>query len=129
MPMPIVSLSFPDKMMEEMDGARERLGYTGRSEFVRSGIRLLLQDIKDKDALSGEVTAIIVVTHTEENEEPVTRIKHRYDDIVRTHVHNKVSRENCVEMFLLEGDGHQVVAMANDFQKEDRVRSVKLVTV
>ncbi len=127
--MPIVSLSFPDKMMEEMDGARERLGYTGRSEFVRSGIRLLLQDIKDKDALSGEVTAIIVVTHTEENEEPVTRIKHRYDDIVRTHVHNKVSRENCVEMFLLEGDGHQVVAMANDFQKEDRVRSVKLVTV
>ncbi len=127
--MPIVSLSFPDKMMEEMDGERERLGYTGRSEFVRSGIRLLLQDIKDKDALSGEVTAIIVVTHTEENEEPVTRIKHRYDDIVRTHVHNKVSRENCVEMFLLEGDGHQVVAMANDFQKEDRVRSVKLVTV
>ncbi len=127
--MPIVSLSFPDKMMEEMDGARERLGYTGRSEFVRSGIRLLLQDIKDKDALSGEVTAIIVVTHTEENEEPVTRIKHRYDDIVRTHVHNKVSRENCVEMLLLEGDGHQVVAMANDFQKEDRVRSVKLVTV
>jgi len=75
------------------------------------------------------VTAVIVVTHSEENEEPVTRIKHQYDEIVRTHIHNKITKNNCVELFLLEGKGSQVASMATDFQKEDGIRTVKLVTM
>ncbi len=127
--MTIVSLSLPGQMIKEMDKLQDSLGFTGRSELVRSGIRLLLQDVKEKNALSGEVTAVIVVTHSEENEEPVTRIKHQYDDIIKTHIHNKVSRNNCIELFLLEGQGPKVTSMANDFKKEDDIRTVKLVTV
>jgi CopG family nickel-responsive transcriptional regulator len=126
---PVISLSFPEQLVKEMDKVQESLGYTGRSEFVRSGIRLLLQDIKERDALAGEVTAVIIVTHTEENEEPVTRIKHQYDEIVRTHIHNKITKNNCVELFLLEGEGSKATSMANDFQKEDGIRTVKLVTM
>jgi len=128
-PMPVVSLSFPEQMIKEMDKVQDSLGFTGRSELVRSAIRLLLQNVTEKNALAGEVTAVIVVTHAKENEEPVTRIKHRYDDIIRTHIHNKVSRSNCIELFLLEGQGPKVASMASDFQKEDDVRTVKLVTV
>ena len=127
--MPVVSLSFPEQLVKEMDKVQKSLGYTGRSEFVRSGIRLLLQDIKERDALGGEVTAVIIVTHTEENEEPVTRIKHEYDEIVRTHVHNKITKNNCVELFLLQGEGSKTASMANDFQREDGIRTVKLVTM
>jgi CopG family transcriptional regulator, nickel-responsive regulator len=127
--MTIVSLSLPEVMIKDMDKVQDSLGFTGRSELVRSGIRLLLQEVKEKTALAGEVTAVIVVTHAEENEQSVTRIKHRYDDIIKTHVHNKVSRNNCVELFLLEGQGSKVASMANSFQKDDEIRTVKLVTV
>jgi len=125
--MPIVSLSFPESMMKEMDDLQKALGFTGRSELVRASIRLLIQDVKEKNALAGKGSAVIVLTHTEENEEPVTRIKHRYDDIVRTHIHNKVTKNNCVEMFLLEGSSHEVATMAKEFQKEEGIRSVRLV--
>jgi CopG family nickel-responsive transcriptional regulator len=127
--MPIVSLSFPEQMMKEMDDLRDAMGFTGRSELVRSGIRLLIQDAKEKASLSGDISAIVIVTHTEDNEEPVTRIKHQYDDIVRTHIHNKLTKNNCVELFLLEGEGSEVASMTRDFQKEDGLRSVKLVTL
>ena len=127
--MPVISLSFPEQLVKEMDRVQDSLGYTGRSELVRSAIRLLLQDVKEKNALAGEVTAVIIVTHTEENEEPVTRIKHQYDEIVRTHIHNKITKNNCVELFLLEGKGSKATSMANDFQKEDGIRTVKLVTM
>ena len=93
--MTIVSLSFPEQMIEEMDKVQDSLGFTGRSELVRSGIRLLLQDVKEKSALSDVVTAVIVVTHAKEYEEPVTRIMHQYDDIIKTHVHGKIQRNNC----------------------------------
>lgn len=125
--MPIVSLSFPDKMLKEMDDLEDALEFSGRSELVRAGIRLLLQDYKDKKAMSGAGSAVVVVTHSEENEEPVTRIKHRFDDIVRTHIHNKIAKGNCVELFLLEGQAHSIASMTEEFQKEDKIKSVRLV--
>lgn len=127
--MPIVSLSFPESMLKDMEGMQQSLGYTGRSELVRAGIRLLIQDVREKEAMTGTVSAVVVVTHTEENEEKVTQIKHRFDDIVRTHIHNKITKNNCVELFLLEGGAKEVARMAEEFQREDRIKSVKLVPI
>ena len=127
--MPVVSLSFPDTMINEMDELQKRLGFTGRSELVRASIRLLIQDVKENNSLAGIVTAVVVVTHTEENEETVTRIKHQFDSIVRTHLHSKIAKNSCVELFLLEGDAERVAAMTKEFQKEDAIKSVKLVTI
>jgi CopG family nickel-responsive transcriptional regulator len=116
-------------MIKDMDEIQRSLGFTGRSELVRAGIRLLIQDVKEKNSLSGKVSGIVVVTHDRENEETVTRIKHAFDDIVRTHLHNKVSKGNCIELFLVEGDASEVSSMAKEFEKEDDIRSVKLVTI
>ena len=127
--MPIVSLSFPEGMLREMDEIQKSLGYTGRSELVRAGMRLLMQDTKEKHGLVGKVSAVVVVTHTEENEEKVTQIKHRFDNIVRTHIHNKITPNNCVELFLLEGEARDVTRMTGEFQREDRIKSVKLVMI
>ncbi|MDA4128119.1 MAG: CopG family ribbon-helix-helix protein [Thaumarchaeota archaeon] len=127
--MTIVSLSFPEHMIEEMDAIQESMGFTGRSELVRAGIRLLLQDVKEKNALSGKISGVVVVTHDQEDEGTVTKIKHNFDDIIRTHLHNKVTKANCIELFLVEGDAKEVSSMAKAFEKEDAIRSVKLVTI
>ena len=127
--MPIVSLSFPDQMIRDMDEIQKSLGFTGRSELVRAAIRLMLEDKREKDSLRGQVAAILAVTHNQEDEEPVTRIKHSFEDIIRTHLHNKITRTNCVELFLLEGDAQKIASMSNGFQKEDKMKSVKLVMV
>ncbi len=127
--MPIVSLSFPEQMIRDMDDIQKSLGFTGRSELVRAAIRLLLEDKREKDSLRGQVAAILAVTHNQEDEEPVTRIKHSFEDIIRTHLHNKITRTNCVELFLLEGDAQKIASMSNGFQKEDKMKSVKLVIV
>ena len=127
--MPIVSLSFPDQMIKEIDQIQEAQGFTGRSELVRAAIRLLIEDSKEKDTISGHTNAIIVVTHDELNEAPITKLKHQFEDIVKTHIHNKVSHSNCVEVFLLEGDAKKVASMAKEFQKEDKMKSVKLLVI
>lgn len=124
-----MSLSFPDQMIKEMDQIQRSGGFAGRSELVRAAIRLLFEDSKEKSNLSGKMNAIIVVTHDESNEAPITRLKHEFEDIVKTHIHNKISQNNCVELFLLEGDGKTIGSMTREFQKEDKLKSVKLVTI
>ena len=127
--MTIVSLSFPETMISEMNQIQKSGGFAGRSELVRAAVRLLIEDSKAKDNLTGHMNAIVLVTHDESNEAPVTRLKHEFEEIVRTHIHNKISRNNCVELFLLEGDGKKVASMVREFQKEDKLKSVKLVTI
>jgi len=126
---PIISLSLPDQMVRAMDQIQESVGFSGRSELVRAAIRLLLEDTRAKDALSGEANALIVVGHARDDEDPVTRLKHKYEDIVRTHVHVKVSHQDCVEVFVLSGDGKEIGSMTKEFEKERKIRSVKLLQV
>ena len=126
--MPVVSLSLPDQMLESMDEIQRSVGFAGRSELVRAGIRLLLEDTRQKNALNGVVTAVIVVGHSKDDEEPVTRLKHKYEDIVKTHVHYKVSHEDCVEVFVLSGEGRDIASMTKEFEKERKIRKVSLLT-
>lgn len=116
-------------MLKEIDHVQDTGGFAGRSELVRAAIRLLLEDSKEKDSITGHINALIIVTHDESNEAPITRLKHQYEEIVRTHVHNKLGHSNCVELFILEGDGKKIASMAKEFRKEDRMKSVKLVVI
>jgi CopG family nickel-responsive transcriptional regulator len=127
--MPIVSLSFPEQMIKEMDEIQINGGFTGRSELVRAAIRLLLEDSKEKDTISGKANAIILVTHDEVDEAPITKVKHEFDEIVKTHIHNKIGHTNCVELFVLDGDGKRISKMAKEFQREDKMKSVKLIVI
>ena len=127
--MVIVSLSIPDQMVKSMDEVEKSHGFAGRSEFVRAAIRLFLEDARKKDSLAGKLSAILVATHNPNDEEVVTKLKHAFEDIVRMHVHSRTTGKNCVEIFLLDGEGPQIAYMTEGFQKEDGMKSVKLMTI
>src|SRR5437016_12477178 len=111
-------------MIRDMDDIQKSLGFTGRSELVRAAIRLMLEDKREKDSLRGQVAAILAVTHNQEDEEPVTRIKHSFEELIRTHLHNKITRTNCVELFLCEADAQKIASMSNGLQKEYKRKCV-----
>jgi CopG family nickel-responsive transcriptional regulator len=127
--MTIVSLSFPDQMIKDMDQIQKSRGFTGRSELVRAAIRLMLEDTKEKDSMAGRISAVVTVTHSQDDEEPITRLKHSFQDIVKTHIHSKINHGNCIELFLLEGDGKKVASMTKSFQKEENLKSVRLIVL
>ena len=128
-PMTVVSLSFPDSMLKEMDTIQKESGFTGRSELVRAAIRMLLEDSREKAANVGDVNGLLIVTHDEDEEAPVTKLKHQYEDIITTHVHNKTKSAMCIELFLVQGDAKKVNSMTRSFQAEDKMKSTKFVSI
>lgn len=127
--MPIVSLSFPEGLLREMDELQKNSGFAGRSEFVRAAVRLLLAENKEMSTLTGEVNGLLVVTHDQEREEPVTELNHRFEDIIRTHVHSKTTSSICVELFLVHGPARKVLDMSKSFQAEDKMKSAKFIPI
>lgn len=127
--MAIVSLSLPDKMVEAMDEIQKSVGFSGRSELVRAAIRSMLEETRARDAMKGTINAILIVTHDKEDEGAVTGIKHRYEEIVKTQVHNKMTGDDCVELFLVQGQAEKVVEMSKAFQAQHKVKSTKFMAV
>jgi CopG family transcriptional regulator, nickel-responsive regulator len=125
----VVSLSFPESMLKEMDEVQKESGFTGRSELVRAAIRMMLEDSRERALAVGDMNGLLVVTHDEEQEAPVTKLKHQYEDIITTHVHNKTRTSMCIELFVLQGDAKKISAMTKSFQAEDKMKSTKLIPI
>ena len=89
----------------------------------------MIEDTREKDSFVGNIDAVLAVTHREEDEEPITSLKHSFQEIVRIHIHNKINRGNCVDLFLLEGEGKIVASMIKAFQDQEDMKSVKLIVL
>ena len=126
--MGIVSISLNDNILKEMDQLQKEFGFTGRSELIRAGIRMLLTDKMEKEKQTGDIGCVLTVTHEEDGEASVTEIKHRFEDIIQTHLHCKVRNNKCLELFVLNGKASKVREMTQEFQASDEMEHVKLIT-
>jgi len=104
--MTVVSVSMPDELLERLDSFAEEHGYTGRSEVVREASRNLLNEFEDKQLegreLMGTVTVLFDFKSTDV-EQRMMHLRHDYDQLVTSHVHNHVGDHYCMELFILEG--------------------------
>ena len=52
---------------------------------------------------------------------------HAYDKLINTHLHNKIDKDRCLEIFVLKGDANQVRDMTKKFQSNKKMDNVKLI--
>ena len=127
--MPIVSISLTEEILREIDALQKNLGFSGRSDAIRAGIRSFVSEEKQKETLSGNVNAILLVVHNDEYDNQVNGIKHSYEDLITTHLHSKIEGDKCMELFMLKGEADSVSSITKDFQINKRMDTVKLVTL
>ena len=127
--MPIVSISLTEEILKEIDSLQKNLGFSGRSDAIRAGIRSFVSEEKQKENLSGNVNAILLVVHNDEYDNQVNGIKHSYEDLITTHLHSKIEGDKCMELFMLKGEAESVSSITKDFQINKRVDTVKLVAL
>ena len=127
--MPIVSISLNDEILSELDKLQSSMGFSGRSEAIRAGIRSFVSEEKQKSDLSGNIHAILLVVHNNEFDHVVSGITHNFEDLIITHLHSKIEKEKCMELFVMNGDAEKVSTMTKDFQTNKNMDTVKLVAL
>ncbi|NQE46437.1 putative nickel-responsive regulator [ANME-1 cluster archaeon GoMg2] len=125
--MAIISISLQDEILEEIDKLQKELGFSGRSEVVRAGVRMLLADSKDKGKLEGKLNSVLLLIHAQKVEDTVTEVKHEFEDIISTQIHNHLREDKCLEVFILEGDATRVKQLVQRFQTSRKLDYVKLI--
>ncbi len=127
--MPIVSISLNDEILSELDKLQTSMGFSGRSEAIRAGIRSFVSEEKQKADLAGNIHAILLVVHNDEFDHVVSGITHNFEDLITTHLHSKIEKEKCMELFVIDGDAEKVSTMTKDFQTNKNMDTVKLVAL
>ncbi len=105
--MTVVSVSMPDGLLKQLDAFADEHGYTGRSEVVREAARNLLTEFEDKQLEGRELMGTVTVLFDFESgdvEHEMMNLRHEYEHLVTSHVHNHVGDRYCMELFVLEGD-------------------------
>lgn len=109
--MAVVSVSMPETLLERLDAFAEEHGYTGRSEVVREASRNLLGEFEDERLedrqLMGTVTVLFDFDGTD-IESRMMGLRHEYESLVTSHVHNHVGNHYCMELFVLEGSLEEI---------------------
>ncbi|UPV76511.1 CopG family ribbon-helix-helix protein (plasmid) [Halorussus limi] len=104
--MTVVSISMPDELLERIDEFADEHGYTGRSEVFREAGRNLLGEFEDKKLEDRDLMGVVTVLFNYENsgvEQRMMELRHEYDGLVTSNVHNHVGDHYCMELFILEG--------------------------
>ena len=127
--MTIVSVSLSKELLNDVSKLQKRLGFTGRSEIIRASVRTMLSEEKKKEDLIGDIHALFLVTHDEKSDDEINEMRHTYDKLITTHLHNKIDRDKCLEIFVLKGDADQIRGMTKLFQSNKKMDNVKLIAM
>jgi len=125
--MTIISISLNENILKDIEKIKNEQGYSGRSEVIRAGVRLLISESKDTEKLSGEINSILIVIHHHDSENEVSDIKHDFKDITKTQIHSHFEREKCLELFVLQGDAERIKEMHRLFDTNKKMDIVKLI--
>jgi CopG family nickel-responsive transcriptional regulator len=123
----IVSVSLSKELLNDVNKLQKRLGFTGRSEIIRASVRTMISEEKKKEDLIGDIHALFLVTHDEKSDDEINEMRHTYDKLITTHLHNKIDRDKCLEIFVLRGDANQIRGMTKLFQSNKKMDNVKLI--
>ena len=114
-------------MADELDRLQASLGFSGRSEVVRAGLKMLSADSKERENISGTIKSVLLLVHDQRAEKMVSQIRHKFDDVIDTQIHTELERGKCLEVFVLNGDALIIRKMYDNCQSGKGMDFVKLI--
>jgi len=126
--MPIISLSLNEKLIEDIDYLQKKLGYSGRSEVVRSAIRSFISDTEkssllDKNEVFHATLSVIVPEHSRN---VLHSVEHEFEKLIQTRIHQCISENSCLNVFILNGKGSEIKRLVQELESLPKVENVKL---
>lgn len=122
----IISMSLGEDLLKEIDEIKKS-GFSGRSEVIRTGIKMLVSDLKEKERLEGHSECVLVFSHDKRFEDSFSKTKHRYEEIINTQVHSNFCNDKCLELFVLHGPAEKIGEFLSEIRKNKHTDYVKLV--
>jgi len=127
--MTVVSLSIEEKLLEKLDNIKEELGYSGRSEIIRSAIRTFIREKQQIENLKGTNDCLITVNHKNEDLNSISNIQHKHQHIIKTQIHDHLEDHCCLQAYLVHGEAEEIRKFWKNLRSSKKTRDVNITTL
>ncbi len=115
MPVTRFGISLDQVLLKRFDDRIRKKGYSNRSEAIRDLIRDSLV-LEEWEGTAGETVGTITIVYSHEKRELpdlLTRIQHRYHDLILSGMHIHLDEHNCLEVIAVRGMAREIKNIAD----------------
>ncbi|MEI6795321.1 MAG: CopG family ribbon-helix-helix protein [Methanomassiliicoccales archaeon] len=125
--MAIISISLNEQNLEDLDQIQKELGFSGRSEAVRTALRMLVAERNERKRLVGHVEGVLVIVNEMHQSEGIDEIYHEHQELIRTHIHDHTGKDTCMNVLIMGGEAEELNLVLDQLEKMDGVRYMKFI--
>jgi CopG family transcriptional regulator, nickel-responsive regulator len=119
--MVVISVSLSSKELKEFDEISKELGFSSRSDAVRSALAKFISANRLVLGSEGEGHYLVSISYDEKKKHQVTEIIHKYSDVIRSSLHTHFD-ERCVEQTIIIGEYEKVRSFTEELSALKDVR-------
>lgn len=125
--MPIISVSIPEKLLEQVKTSIKEQGFANRSEIFRQALRALIAESRNLREVGGEIAASITIIYRREvTKGKISDIQHNFGDIISTYLHVHIDENYCLEVIVVKGEADTVNKLVDAFRTNEQISQIKV---
>ena len=125
--MSIVSVSMSDESIESLEKVQNYLRLAGRSEAVRTSIKIAEAEIKEMEKLDGDVEGVLMIVHSTHGNQWMNAIQHKYEKNIRTQLHSHLQNRKCLEVMILSSNAVALEHMMKEIYGIGKADYIKFI--
>ena len=119
--MVVISVSLSSKELKEFDDVLKELGFSSRSDAVRSALAKFISANRLALGSEGKGHCFVSVSYQEKKKHQETEIIHKYSNVIKSSLHTHFD-ERCVEQIIIIGDYGKVMSFTEELSALKDVR-------
>ncbi len=116
-----------DENLDSLERIQKAYGLSGRSEAVRASISAALADIREIEAMEGQVEGVLVIVRRNHDDPWMIRLQSKYETSIKTQLHSHLRDHKCLEVMVISCDAPELRGMLQDINSEGKADYVKFV--
>jgi CopG family nickel-responsive transcriptional regulator len=125
--MTVISISLNEQNIKDLDLIQKELGFTGRSEAIRTALRMLVAERNERKKMVGQVEGVMIIVTEKGSSDHIDHIYHNHQNMIRTHIHNHIGEGRCMNLLIIGGDATEVNRVLEELEKLEGVNYLKFI--
>jgi CopG family transcriptional regulator, nickel-responsive regulator len=125
--MTVISISLNEQNLKDLDQVQKELGFSGRSEAIRTALRMLVAERNERKKMVGTVDGVLIVVTEKGSSDNIDEVYHEHQKIIRTHIHNHVGPDRCMNLLIVSGDAKEVNGTLDELERLEGVSYLKFI--
>ena len=125
--MVVISISLNEQNIKDLDAIQKELGFSGRSEAVRTALRMLVAERNERKKMVGRVDGALIIVTEMGSSESIDEIYHKNQEMIKTHIHNHVGGDRCMNLLMIGGEAGRVNNILDQLERLEGVSYLKFI--